>query len=71
MSEQITSDNKVQLGCGTLIIIALIVMIFSGGKDVDKLQRQLDDMSRQLDRMEKKVDALSKQLPSSQPLERR
>ena len=71
MSEQITSDNKVQLGCGTLIIIALIVIIFSGGKDTDKLRRQLEDMSKQLDRMEKKVDALSKQLASSQPLERR
>ena len=71
MSEQITSDNKVQLGCGTLIIIALIVIIFSGGKDTDKLRRQLEDMGKQLDRMEKKVDALSKQLASSQPLERR
>ena len=71
MSEQITSDNKVQLGCGTLIIIALIVIIFSGGKDTDELRRQLDDMSKQLDRMETKVDALSKQLASSPPLERR
>lgn len=71
MPEQLSGDNRVQLGCGTLIIIALIVMIFSGGKDVDKVQRQLDDMSRQLDRMEKKVDALSKQLAASQPLERR
>ena len=71
MSEQLTGDNRVQLGCGTLIIIALIVMIFSGGKDVDKVQRRLDDMSRQLDRMETKVDALSKQLESSQPLERK
>ena len=70
MSDQLTGDNKVHLGCGTLIIIAIIVMIFSGGRDVDKLRRQLDDMSKQLDRLEKKVDALSKQLPS-QPLERR
>jgi Sec-independent protein translocase protein TatA len=62
MSEQITSDNKVQLGCGTLIIIALIVIIFSGGKDTDKLRRQLDDMSKQLDRMEKKVDDLSQKV---------
>jgi hypothetical protein len=47
------------------------VMIFSGGKDVDKLRRQLDDMSKQLDRVEKEVDALSQQLASSQPLERK
>ena len=71
MAEHLTSDNKVQLGCGTLIIIALIVIIFSGGRDVDKVRRQLDDMSKQLDRLEKKVDALSKQVSSSQPLERR
>jgi Sec-independent protein translocase protein TatA len=62
MSEQITSDNKVQLGCGTLIIIALIVIIFSGGKDTDKLRRQLEDMSKQLDRLEKKVDDLSQKV---------
>ena len=71
MSDQLTSDNKVQLGCGTLIIIALIVMFFSGGRNVDKVRRQLDDMSKQIDRLEKKVDALSKQLAASQPLERR
>jgi uncharacterized protein YoxC len=71
MPEQLSGDNKVQLGCGTLIVIALIVMIFSGGKDVDKLRRQLDDMSKQLDRVEKEVDALSQQLASSQPLERK
>ena len=70
MSE-LTSDNKVQLGCGTLIIIALIVIIFSGGSDVDKVRRQLDDMSKQLDRLEKKVDDLSqkvsRQASSSSP----
>jgi uncharacterized protein YoxC len=71
MPEQLSGDSKVQLGCGTLIVIALIVMIFSGGKDVDKLRRQLDDMSKQLDRVEKEVDALSQQLASSQPLERK
>jgi hypothetical protein len=71
MAEQLTGDNKVQLGCGTLIIIAIIVMIFSKGSDTDRLRRQLDDMSKQLDRLEQKVDRLSKQLASSQPLERR
>jgi hypothetical protein len=73
MSEQLTGDNKVQLGCGTLIVIALIVMIFSGGRDVDKLSRQLDDMSRQLDRLEKKVDDLAQRVSrqaSSQPSDR-
>lgn len=56
------TDNKVQLGCGTLIIIAIIVMLFSGGNDSRKLSRQLDDVNRKLDRLEKKVDELSVKL---------
>ena len=34
-------DNKVQLGCGTLILIALIVLIFSGGGRVEELEREI------------------------------
>jgi outer membrane murein-binding lipoprotein Lpp len=56
------NDNKVQLGCGTLIIIALIVMLFSGGSDSRKLRRQLDDVNQKLDRLEKKVDQLSQRV---------
>jgi hypothetical protein len=52
-------DNKVQLGCGTLIIIAIIVMVFSGGNDSRKLRRELEELGRKLDRIEAKVDALS------------
>jgi phosphate uptake regulator len=56
------SDNKVQLGCGTLIIIAIIVMLFSGGNDSRKLQRQLEELDRKVDRLEKKIDELSLKL---------
>lgn len=75
MSEQPTS-NGVQLGCGTLIIIALIVVIFSGGQDAKVLRTQLDDVSRKIDRLEKKIDALSERLgpepsPDPKPLEKR
>lgn len=56
------NDNKVQLGCGTLIIIALIVMLFSGGSDSRKLRRQLDDVNQKLDRLERKVDELSQRV---------
>ena len=59
-------DNKVQLGCGTLIIIALIVMFFSGGSG----RAQLSDVERKLDAIEKKIDDLSQKidrLPSSLP----
>ena len=55
-------DNKVQLGFGTLIIIAIIVMVFSGGSDSRKLRRQLNDMDQKIDRLEKKIDDLSQRL---------
>ena len=56
------TDNKVQLGCGTLIIIAIIVMLFSGGSDSRRLRGQLDDVNRKLDRLEKKIDELSQKV---------
>ena len=64
------TNNKVQLGCGTLIIIAIIVMLFSGGNDSRRLRRQLDDVNLKLDRLEKKIDELSQkvaQAPAATP----
>ena len=55
-----TTDNTVSLGCGTLIIIALIVLFFSGGRDVDKLQKSIDQLESKIDRLEMKIDELSK-----------
>jgi hypothetical protein len=72
MPEQ--SANKAQLGCGTLIIIALIVMLFSGRSELKKAVNQLEDVNRRLDRLEKKVDELSLKvgrLPGTEPLERK
>lgn len=69
MAEQ-SMDNKVQLGCGTLIIIALIVMFFSGGSGSSRLRAQLSDVERKLDAIEKKIDDLSEKidrLPASAP----
>jgi hypothetical protein len=56
------TDNKVQLGCGTLIIIALIVMFFSGGRDSEKLRTRVDDLLHKVDRIEKKIDELSQRV---------
>jgi hypothetical protein len=58
MTEQ-SMDNKVQLGCGTLIIITIIVMVFSGGSDSNRLRAQLDDVERKIDGLEKKIDELA------------
>jgi hypothetical protein len=58
--------GNVELGCGTLIMIALIVMIFSGKDDVKQRRTQLHDMNQKIDRLEKKIDALAEK-PSPQP----
>jgi hypothetical protein len=56
------SDNKVQLGCGTLIIIAIIVALFSGGRGNRDLRRQLEEVNQKLDRLEQKLDELSRKV---------
>lgn len=57
------ADNKMQLGCGTLIIIAIIVALFSGGRDSRNVHRELEEVNRRLERLEQKIDQLAKQLP--------
>jgi hypothetical protein len=54
--------HTLQLGCGTLIIIALIVIFFSGGRDTSELRRRVEDMNQKIDRLDGKLDALSKRL---------
>jgi hypothetical protein len=61
------SDNKTQLGCGTLIIIALIVMIFSGGRESKRLRKSVDALNTKVERLEKKIDGLSKQISETPP----
>ncbi len=54
---------RVQLGCGTLILIALIVIIFSG-RDGRRLSREVESLHQKIDRLEKKIDALSAPTPA-------
>ena len=56
------AENKVQLGCGTLMIIALIVMIFSGAMHRGHLQDRVD-ANQKIDRLETKIDKLYTALP--------
>ncbi|MEP4077020.1 hypothetical protein [Haloferula sp.] len=44
-----TPDNntKASLGCGSLILIAIIVLIFSNGKN-DELEKELKDTRRDI-----------------------
>ena len=66
-------EVKASLGCGTLILIAVIVMIFGGHKDHDQLinqveeirlegQRQHQDLSSKIRSLTDEVEALKKEL---------
>jgi hypothetical protein len=63
MSE--VKPNHAQLGCGTLILIALIVLIFSGGTKVGDMQSEIQDLKKQVIVLQEKVDALSKAVENS------
>jgi hypothetical protein len=58
----LNQNNTAQLGCGTLILIAIIVVIFSGRGEVKNLQNEIRELRNQVTRLEGKVDALSARL---------
>jgi cell division protein FtsL len=64
------TDNKAQLGCGTLIIIALIVMFFSGGRESKELRKSVDELNAKVQRLEQKIDDLSKTIVEQSPAPR-
>ena len=55
-------SNKAQLGCWSLILIALIVMIFSGKNNVDDLKTEVQDLKKEVVVLQQKVDSLSQAL---------
>jgi hypothetical protein len=50
--------NTAQLGCGTLILIAIIVTLFSGTRDVRELHMEVGALREQVQRLEAKIDSL-------------
>lgn len=54
--------TQVQLGCGTLILIALIVMIFSDKGDDDDAKKEIQQLRDQVTRIEAKLDSLNARL---------
>jgi len=48
-------NPRASLGCGTLILIGIIVALCAGGP----IRRDLDDLKDEIRRLEKKVDALA------------
>jgi outer membrane murein-binding lipoprotein Lpp len=54
------ANSTRQLGLGTFVIIAFIVMAFSGGRDAKRLRKSVDELSAKVDRLERKIDGLAK-----------
>jgi outer membrane murein-binding lipoprotein Lpp len=61
-------NQKVSLGCGTLILIALIVMIFSNAstddvqKEVNELRSEVRELNSKVEQLESKIDKLTQTL---------
>jgi len=65
-SDQAQSQGvKAQLGCGTLILIAIIVALFSGRGDVNALHNEVSALRDQVTRLETKVDTLNARLEAA------
>jgi hypothetical protein len=59
---RLAKGQETTLGCGTLILIAIIVAMCSGaGKtDLGPVTNKLQEMERKIDRLEKKIDEMGK-----------
>ena len=55
-------EVRASLGCGTLILIAIIVIIFSGHKDHDRLENQIGELTQEVQRLRQEVSALRNDL---------
>ena len=51
-----TRTQQVNLGCGTLVLIALIVLIFSG-RGTGHLEREVRDLRSEVGELKKSVEA--------------
>ena len=59
------ADNRTQhatLGCGTLILIALIVMIFSGS-DTKKVEREVKELRSEIGALKKTIEEQTDEIP--------
>ncbi len=53
--------HQVSLGCGTLILIALIVLFFSG-RGVGELKREVQDLRSEIGQLKKAVETQTEQI---------
>jgi hypothetical protein len=54
-------NQQVQLGIGTLIVIALIVSMCSGRSETEKVQKDTAELKRQVSEINRKLDTLVSQ----------
>jgi hypothetical protein len=59
------SNVTAQLGCGTLILIGIIVAVFSGRGELDDLRDDVGALRDQVTRLETKIDTLNARLESA------
>lgn len=57
-----TQEVRASLGCGTLILIAIIVIIFSGHSDHDKLEKKLDALTSEVTELQGEIAELREAL---------
>jgi outer membrane murein-binding lipoprotein Lpp len=57
-SAPVAGNQQVQLGIGTLIIIALIVSMCSGRSETQKVQKDTAELKQQVGEINRKLDAL-------------
>ena len=53
--------QQVSLGCGTLILIALIVLIFSGGGN-DDIEREVQGLRTEISDLKKSIEAQTSEI---------
>ncbi len=56
-----TRSQQASLGCGTLILIALIVLIFSG-RGVDDVEREVRGLRTDIDELTKSIELQTGQI---------
>ena len=59
------SSQKVSLGCGTLILIALIVLIFSR-EGVDNVEKEVRELRREVAELKQTVQAQTEEIKKLQ-----
>ena len=56
--------ETVQLGCGTLVLIAIIVLVFSGANQTKDIEREISHLQAEIAGLRKQVSVLISKVDS-------